>query len=200
MLEFRSALDGHLTLGRFGAAAEPEKLILSERPVGVLMQVGGWRDSFASVAAPLLQRLGFAGIGDFAMAQKAGEVIAFRIAPERVLLNFPSPAAWEAVAAHIDQAVTPTLDLSHARTVVRVTGPSAAGLLARLVPIDFDDTAFGPDRFVQSTLHSVGILVHRRAQSAPCFDLYMPSSYAVTAWEMVTHNAASFGYEVSGAG
>ncbi|MDQ2078774.1 hypothetical protein RA307_01150 [Xanthobacteraceae bacterium Astr-EGSB] len=200
MLEFRSALDGHLSPGHFGAAAEPGKLILSERPLGALVQVGGWRDSFESVAAPLLQRFGFAGTGGFAMAQTAGEAIAFRTAPERILLNFPSPAAWEAVAAGIDQAATPTLDLSHARTVVRVSGPAAAGLLARLLPIDFDDAAFGPDRFVQSTLHSVGVLVHRRARSAPCVDLYMPSSFAVTVWEMVTHNAASFGYQVSGAG
>jgi sarcosine oxidase subunit gamma len=200
MLEFRSALDGHLKPGRYGAAADPGKLILSERPLGVLMQVGGWRDSFESVASPLLQRLGFAGIGDFAMAQSAGEAIAFRTAPERILLNFPSPTAWEAVAAGIDQAATPTLDLSHARTVVRVSGPAAAGLLARLLPIDFDDAAFGPDRFVQSTLHSVGVLVHRAARPMPCFDIYIPSSYAVTVWDMITHNAVSFGYEVSGAG
>jgi sarcosine oxidase subunit gamma len=200
MLEFRSALDGHIAPGRFGAATASEPLILSERPLGTLVQVSGWRDSFEGAAAPLLRRLGFAGVGNFASAQSVGEAVAFRVAPERILLNLASPAAWEAVVAGIDQAVTPTLDLSHARTVVRVGGPAAAGLLARLLPIDFDDSAFGPGRFVQSALHSVGVLAHRRTQSVPCFDVYIPSSYAVTVWEMITHNAASFGYEVRGAG
>lgn len=198
MLETRSALTGHLDPGRFGAQTDAVPLTLSERPLGALVQIAGWRDSFEGAAAPVLRRLGLAGIGDFATAQTAGETVAFRVAPERILIDLPSSDAWATVKDGIDQAVTPTLDLGHARTVVRISGAHAASLMARLVPIDFDDAAFGPDRFAQTGLHSVGVLVHRRRQAVPCYDIYIPSSFAVTVWETITANAASFGYQVDG--
>jgi sarcosine oxidase subunit gamma len=197
MLEVRPALNGHLRSGRFGAESADPPVTLSECPTGMLVQIAGWRDAFEATATPLMLRLGFAGIGDFASAQTAGEATAFRIAPERVLLRLPSPDAWRSVASSIDQAVTPTLDLSHARTIVRVSGPEAPNLLARLLPIDVDDEAFGPDRFAQSGLHSVAVLVHRRRHAGPRFDLYIPSSYAVSVWELIADTAAPFGYRVN---
>lgn len=198
MLEYRSALDGRLHPGRFGAQVEAVSLTLSERPLGTFVQLSGWRDSFESVATPVMQRLGFGSIGDFRTAQTAGDAVAFRVAPERILLNVPSPALWATVAPGIDRATTPTLDLSHARTVVRVGGSSATALMARLLPIDFDEVAFGPDHFVQSGLHSVAVLVHRRSRPGPCFDIYIPSSFAVSVWEVITDTAAPFGYRVGG--
>jgi methylglutamate dehydrogenase subunit D len=196
MLEARSALDRHLQHGRFGAVSETPSLILSERPVGALVQIAGWRGSFERHAAPLMRRLGFHGIGDFATAQSAADAVAFRIAPERVLLDLASASTWDAIAPAIDQAATPTLDLSHARTVVRVEGRDAANLLARLLPIDFDDTVFGMGCFAQSGLHSAGVLVHRLSRPIPTYDIYIPSSYAVTVWGMIAESAVPFGYQV----
>ena len=86
MPELHSALAAHLRAGRFGAAGEP-RLILSERPLGVLMQLAGWRDSFEQAARPVLARLGLDGIGSFDRAQASDKALAFRIAPERLLLQ-----------------------------------------------------------------------------------------------------------------
>jgi sarcosine oxidase subunit gamma len=200
MPELRSALTGHLRLGRFGAAGEP--LILSERPLGTLIQLSGWPEGFEGAVRPLLARLGFQGCGSFDRAQLSDKALAFRISPERLLLRLKSAGDWAEVDSGIDQALTPVLDLSHSRTVIRVAGANAAALLARLLPIDFEEQAFGPGRFVQSGIHTVAVLVHRDADEAGvrAYDIYVPRSFAASTWDLITRTAMPFGYRVDAGG
>lgn len=200
MPELRSALTGHLRPGRFGAAGDAP-LVLSERPLGVLVQLAGWRDSFEDAASPLLAGLGFEGFGSFDRAQISPKALAFRIAPERVLLRLQA-ADWAAIEGGIDPARTPFLDLSHSRTLLRVAGAQAPDLLARLMPIDFDAQDFTPGRFVQSGIHTVSVLVHRDDDEAdaPVFDIYMPRSFAVSLWDFITQAAMPLGLRVDAGG
>lgn len=200
MPELRSALANHLKPGRFGAAGEP--VALSEQPLGTLMQLSGWRGSFEDAAWPLLARIGLDGIGTFDRAQASSRALAFRIAPDRILVRLTSAADWSAIESSVDQAQTPTLDLSHSRTVLRVTGAAAPDLLARLMPIDFDAQAFAPGRFVQSGIHATAVLSHRRDDEggAPVFDLYLPRSFAVSLWDFITQTAMPLGYRVDAGG
>ena len=200
MPELRSALAGHLKPGRFGAA--DETLIISERPLGTLIQLSGWRDSFEGAARPLLARLGFDGVGAFDRAQASGTALAFRIAPERVLLRLTSVNDWAAIARDVDAAVTPALDLSHSRALIRVAGGAAPDLMARLMPIDFDADVFTPGRFVQSGIHSTAVLAHRAdgGAGAPAFDIYMPRSFAASLWDFVTDTALPLGFRVEANG
>lgn len=106
--------------------------------------------------------------------------------------------AWDAAAPGIDPALTPDLDLSHSRTVIRVARADAADLLARGLPIDLNDDVLGPDRLVQSSIHSIAVLVHRRAGQghAPVFEFHVPRSCAVAIWKFLTESAAPFDYRV----
>lgn len=196
MPELRSALATALRPGRFGAGSGEPTLVLSERPVGTLIQLGGWPDSFAGTAGAVLARLGFGGVGDFHRAQETPDGVAFRLAPERLLLALESPSAWQAIAAGIDPALTPWLDLSHSRGLLAIAGADAPALLARLLPIDFDEAAFPPGQFVQSAIHSVAVLVHRPIARAAAFVVYLPRSYAVTVLELLAETAAPFGYRI----
>jgi len=201
MPEVRSALTSHLQPGRFGAAGE-SPLVLSERPLGTLIQLSGWRDSFENAARPLLARLGLEGIGMFDRAQISEKALAFRIAPERLLLRLPSAAVWAEIDPGIGPAQTPFLDLSHSRTLIRIGGAHAAALLARLMPIDFDEQAFGAGRFVQSGIHTVAVLVHRAADAdgAPAFDIYLPRSFTASLWDFIAQTAMPLGYRVDAGG
>jgi len=196
MPEIRSALSAHFHPGRFGFEGGELPLVLSEQPLGTLIQLSGWPDNFEQAATPVLQRLGFAGLGDFNHAQAAGGLLAFRIAPERVLLRLASSVGLESLG---EAAQTPALDLSHSRTVLRVAGAAAADLLARGLPIDLGAAVFPAGRFVQSGIHSIGVMVHRLADDngAPVFEIYVPRSYAVTIWEFLTESAVPFGYRIS---
>lgn len=197
MPELRSALASHLLSGRFGAAGD-SPLVLSERPLGVLMQLAGWRDSFESAMRPLLAALGLDGIGSFDRAQASINALAFRIAPERVLLRLASASDWASIEREVDPAQVPFLDLSHSRTVLRVAGTAVPDLLARLMPIDFDARVFRPGCFVQSGIHTASVLAHRRDDEggAPVFELYLPRSFAVSLWDFITQTAMPLGYRV----
>jgi heterotetrameric sarcosine oxidase gamma subunit len=193
MPEPHSALITRLRQARLGA----ESVVIGERPVGALMQIAGWPDSFSEAAAAIMRRLGFAGVGDFAHAQSASERIAFRIAPERILLHLPSPSDW-AAAGPIDPTLTSILDLSHSRTLIAMRGAQVRDVLARVLPIDLHESEFGPGRFAQSAIHSVGVLVHCRSEGAdgPVVEIYVPRSFAASVWDLLIETAAPFGYRV----
>ena len=198
MPEVRSALSGVYVPGRFGAGDGGAPLTLGERALGALFQITGWPGDFEATAAPVLKTLGFTSVGIYGVAQSVGEALVFRIAPERVLVHLPARGPWDAATAGIDASATPTLDLSHARTVMRIGGAAAPDLLARLLPIDLHDSVFGPGRFAQTGLHSVPVLLHRRADAGagPVYDLYAPYTWAASVWGTMTDSAVPFGYTV----
>lgn len=200
MPDMRSALTGRLTPGPFGAAGG--RLAFSERPLGPLIQIAGWHDSFESAVRPLLARLGLDGAGSFDRAQISDKAAAFRIAPERVLLRPASAEECAAIMSDADPALTPVLDLSHSRMLLRISGAAAPDLMARLMPIDFDTQVFGVGRFVQSGIHTVPVLVHRAADmaGAPVFDLYLPRSFAASLWDFIAQTALPLGYRVEAGG
>ena len=200
MPDLRSALTGRLRPGRFGAGGVP--LVLSELPLGTLIQMSGWRETFDDAARPVLAPLGLSGIGGFDRAQESDRALAFRIAPERLLLRFPTAATWSEAEGGIDPALTPFLDLSHSRTLLRVAGIAAPDFMARLMPIDFDADEFGPGRFVQSGIHSTAVLAHRVDASggASAFDIYVPRSFAASLWDFITEAALPFGFRVDANG
>lgn len=182
MPEFRSALAAHVTIGRLGAGDGDAPLALCERPLGTLIQIAGWPGDFEDSAGKILKALGFDGVGGYGVAQSAGDARAFRIAPERVLIRLPDRAAWEKAAENIDAAVTPVVDLSHARTVIGIDGAAAADLIARFLPIDLHDSVFGPGRFALSGLHAIPVMLHRRADggAGPAYELYVPTTWAAS--------------------
>jgi methylglutamate dehydrogenase subunit D len=201
MPEFRSALAAHVTPGRFGAGEGEAPLALRERPLGTLIQIAGWPGDFGTSVGAILKALGFDGVGGYGVAQSAGEALAFRIAPERVLIRPPDRAAWDKAAARIDPSVTPVVDLSHARTVIGIDGAAAAHLISRFLPIDLHDSVFGPGRFALSGLHAIPVMLHRRADggAGSAYELYVPTTWAASVWESLSESATPFGYTVSAA-
>ena len=196
MPEVRSALAECMKPGRYGAGAAT--VMLSEKPIGRLMQIAGWPGSFEAAATRIMRGLGFSSIGDFRMARAVGANIAFRIAPERILLSLPDDDTWNRVAPSLNPSDTPSLDLSHARARIAISGACVRDLMARLLPIDLHEEAFARGQFVQTGLHSVPILLHRLADQndAAAYDLYCPYTWAVSVWEALIGSALPLGYEI----
>ncbi len=199
MPEFRSPLAACYLPGRFGAGTGDAPLTLGEMPLGALFQITGWPQNFATKVCTILGVLGFTSIGDYATAQRAPGAIAFRIAPERILVRLFHPDAWGAVIAAADPVETPILDLGHSRTVMQIAGPAAKELLVRLLPLDLDEGVFTPNQFAQTELQGVSVLLYRADDTpeAPVYDLFVPYSWARTVWDMLRECAAPFGYWVA---
>ena len=128
----RSALEGHDRIGRFGARPENGPgIVLAQCRPRALVQINGAPD-----AAVLAESLGGAGAAPN-RSFRAGEVAYMWNGPGRWLAESDGHSPRElverieaALAAHGASAT----DLSHARTVLRVSGAAAADLLAKLCP------------------------------------------------------------------
>ena len=195
MVELRSAFRDCLVPGSYGPKSEDgPALKISETAVGGLVQLAGWGEEFAKHVEPALKELGLAGIGDFKTAQSDGDTVCFRIAPDRLLLRNPDKSVLDNAFGDLDDAVVARLDLSHARAIMRIEGERAEDLFARLSTIDPRSRHFPAGRFAQTGIHHTGVLIHRLTTTH--FEIYIPSSFAVSLWEYVCICAKPFGYDV----
>lgn len=185
MAERESALQGHYKKGRFGESGEPG-VTLSEVPALVLYQVAAWPDTVEDVGA---KAAGAAGAG---AAPGPGGVIA----GERGTVLRVEPLKWwlyGVEAPAVDAAEGATLDLSHARTQVRVTGPGARECLNRLIPLDLRSESFPVNSAATTAMHHVGVTLWHSKEG---YELFLPRGFAVSLWEVLFDTAVQFGVEV----
>lgn len=187
MVEILSPLKTKCVSGQYGASGEAG-LKLSQRPLRGLWQVAGW-DTFETAAAPALADLGLDGLGGYRHAQRNAGVTAFRIAPDKLLIEGCGDLSGHAS----DELVV--LDLSHARVAIALSGFAARDLLMQVVAIDLSETAFQPGEFVQSGIHHVGVLIH--CTGFDTFEILVPGTWAETTWEVLFENALPHGLVVA---
>ena len=192
----RSALEGHDRAGRFGAGpGGAAGVVLAEcRPLA-MVQVNG-----APEPGVLAKALG-AGKSDV-VPNRAFEAGAVRYA-------WNGPGQWLAesderqpgdLVEHIENALrdhgASTTDLSHARTVARVSGASATDLLAKLCPIDVEAMRNGDSAVTLAGPFNVQVV----KTGDDAFRLYVFRSFGLAMWEMLQDEAAEFGGEIVPAG
>lgn len=82
-----------------------------------------------------------------------------------------------------------TVDLSHSRTRIRITGTRAAEFLNRHLPLDLREASFPVAAVAASQLHHVGVTLWRSARG---YDLFIPRGYALSVWQVLLQTAAQF--------
>lgn len=182
---------------RPGAHGNPDArsgVVLTETQPGSIVQVAAWPGEERTVMAAIASVVGLS-LPDGAGGGIASEDrAAFGFAPGRFLVV----AEAEDLAPRLGSAVaieTGTVtDLSHGRTAIRIAGPRAAWVLAKLFAIDFSLVAF-PLGAGRSTSHH-DIFVQIQRTGADAFDLYVFRSFARSFWRELCHAAEEVGYEV----
>ncbi len=185
MAERISALEGHVATGRFGADGEVG-VTLCEVPGLTLHQVAAWPDSLATVGAKAAKAAGAKAAPGPCAAAVGSEGALLRVEPLKWwLFGVAAPALAPAEGA--------TLDLSHSRSHVRISGPQAAALLNRHLPLDLREAAFPAGSVAASAFHHVGVTLWR---SEAGYELFLPRGFALSLWELLLESAAQFGAEV----
>lgn len=124
-----------------------------------------------------------------------GEIRMFGVGPGRWLLVAPGSQDLHArLVGRIAPDVAAITDLSSGRTVVRVSGPDARRMLAKLCILDLDARVFGPGRCAQTLLGQAGVLL--AAVSEEVIDVFLSRSHAISAWETLADAAAEYGYSL----
>lgn len=183
MVEMRSPLETKTNVGRYGAGDTPG-LTLGARPLNGLWQVAGW-ETFDSAAAPALNTLGLQKLGEYQTTQRIGDVTAWRIAPDKLLIEGSGDLGPYATS---DLNV---LDLSHARLAIAVGGPAARDLLSQVVAVNVAPMAFKSGEFRQTGIHGVGVLLD--CINADRFEIIVPSTWAESIWDVLYENAIPHG-------
>jgi heterotetrameric sarcosine oxidase gamma subunit len=185
MVERVSALAGHTPAGHQG---NPDRtgVVFEDLRGLVLHQVAVWPESIDAVGSQLAGLIGSeAAAGPCTAATGAGGSM-LRIEPLKWWLF-----GVEAPPLEAEQGAT--LDLSHSRTHLRVSGEDAAEFLGRHFPIDFREAAFPVGSLASSATHHVGVTIWR---SQAGYELFIPRGFALSLWEGFVESAAQFGFEI----
>lgn len=187
MAERVSALNGHATPGRFGEAGGEPALILHDVPDLILHQVAAWPDTLSTVGKKAAGAVG---------AFKAPAPCSAVLGKSGTLLRIEPLKCWVlgAEAPELAPEEGATLDLSHSRTHVRVSGPKAVTLLNRHLPLDLREANFPVGSVASTAFHHVGITLYR---SEAGYELFLPRGFALSLWEMLLESAAQFGGEIA---
>ncbi len=198
MLERASALAGYCQTGRFGdVGPDGPGVTLSEVRDAGPVQIAAWPDTLPTVGAMLAELVGVEAAPGPLRSIEGPKGRLLRMQPLVFWLTGADTKTLDAALA-IEPETGTALDLSHARTVIRLEGPHAADLLNRGLPLDLSPEAFPEGACGASAIHHVAVLLHRRDHGAGAgFDLYVPRSLAVSTWEFLTETAAQWGYAVT---
>ena len=191
MAERTSALAGHVKTGHIGAEVATG-VILEEVADLSLQQVAAWPDTLAAVGAKAAGAIGLRAAGARAALVPAAAVTG----PKGALLR-TEPLKWwllDAAAPSLTPEEGTTLDLSHSRVRVRISGPEAAALLNRHLPLDLREGAFPAGSVASTAFHHVGITLWRAEAG---YELFLPRGFALSLWELLLESAAQFGAEVA---
>ena len=130
---------------------------------------------FESQEAALKKQLAIFGISDiphFSQFKTGKKASVARVEMEKIwLIADVMPAACDAKFY--------PLDLSSARNVIRVSGPRALDVMARICAVDFRDKT---RNFYATNMHHVGVHIHHHDD---VFDIYMPRSFAESLTELL---------------
>ena len=192
----RSALEGHYRAGRFGANRDDAPgVILAECRPRSMVQLNGapepgvLADALGATAADVTSNRRF----------EAGAVSYAWNGPGQWLAESEERRPRELID-HVGSALrahgASTTDLSHARTVVRVSGPAATDLLAKLCPIDIEVMRDGDSAVTLAGPFNVQVVKTGNEE----FRLYVFRSFGLAMWEMLRDEAAEFGGEIVAAG
>lgn len=195
MAERRSALAEALKPGVHGAAGPEGPGIETRelRPLTVVQVAAFDTERAASAIGTAIGAPAPSGRNGVA---SAGDTTVLWTGPGRWLVVEPESRDLASLLHHhCPGDVAAITDLGHARAALRVEGAKVRDLLAKLCTLDVDPAAFPLATCAQTQFGQIGVLLYCRVHDG--FDVFVPRSFAVSAWEAILDAALEFGCRVS---
>jgi len=185
MAKRHSALAAKYHRGLHGRPGEPG-IRLQELSDLKLYQVSAWPDTLGTVGKTVAQAIGSA------QAPQPGQGL---LGETGSALRVEALKWWllDADALPLDTETGVTLDISHSRTRILISGPEASLCLNRLLPIDLRQDRFVVNQVASGGIHHVGVTLWR---SEAGYQLFIPRGFAESLWEILVETAEQFGLEI----
>lgn len=195
MADTISALDKMLQPGRFGCLQNGKPTVtLQEIKDMSLTQMAAFPHQKAAFHSYLndtlhcgLPQAGKVEGGTYSV-RKAGKSTCFlaRLDPAKIMLISKSKPV------DLPSEFYP-LDLTEARTVLKIQGDNATALLARLCALNFSDAAFPEGSIAMTGMHHVSVSIWRHQDA---YIAFLPRSFAASLFHLMLQIAEQFGCEV----
>ena len=188
MVDRMSARAGYYRTGKFGILGEDQSagVILEDIHDLILHQVAAWPDTVDAVGEQAAKAAGSKTAPGPCQAEVGKNASLLRIEPLNWLMI-------GAEAPELDAQQGATLDISHSRTQIRVTGSEAVSFLNRQLSLDLREDSFPVGSVASSVIHHVGVTLWRSEQG---YELFIPRGFALSLWEGMVETATQFGLEV----
>lgn len=197
LVERRSALAESYVVGSHGveAAGGPGVTLAERRPLTIVHVAGNADDEAFSDGVK--KACGCALPTESGTVASSGDLSLIWVAPTRWLAVAPDrgPGVLEKSLREACGDSGAIIDVSHGRTVIRVSGPDARKVLMKGAPLDFHGSVFTPGKSASSAISQCGVLLVCVADDA--FDLYVFRGFGQHMWEWVCDAATEYGYAVT---
>jgi len=194
MFESRSPLAERLALGGRDGADGRRALRFAEIRDRHVVQLGVFRGG-ASAVSPLVRSITGAALPNSnCEVTESGLHRLYRIGADQYWVVSLEEGAGRALEQGMPPDSGTVTVLSGARVCLRLDGEAARHVLAHHVALDLDLQEFPSGRFAQTGIDHAGVLLDRRGPE--CFELYLLSTFAASAWDLLVDSALPYGYSV----
>jgi methylglutamate dehydrogenase subunit D len=191
-----SALDGIAAPGRHGNSNGAPGVIVNEIRGAGLATVMARRGRSAALAAAVRDAF---GIDLPVTPRRAGnaEVAFVWSGPDQWLAHCVKvpPQGMEAFLAKPTGAFASIADQSHARTLLRISGPRVCDALAKGVAIDLHARVFKPGDAATTSLAQIGVQLWQ-IDDKPTYDVSVQRGWTESLWHWLSASSAEFGLQL----
>lgn len=200
MPDIRSPLANRYTIGRYPDNRQPG--VTFREIIGHdLRQVACWRGCRAALAETVERTLGFAPPEAPNRHHEANGIELMTVAPDHLwcIAERGDPRVGELIAS-LDPETGCTTELGHSQIRLRIRGPATRRLLAQEIALDLAPTAFPSGTIARTAMHHVPVLLYCiAAEDDGLFDLFLPHTFAASAWDYLLDLARTHGYAIEAA-
>lgn len=151
----------------------PERsFTLNETEMGAIVQISGW-SNFEQHATDAIRSLGFDALSPPSAATQAGDVILYRVAPDRLWLRSAAPDPQQLMDLTGPNLLA--LDLTQARRCLTLVDQSLEWVAATFLDHDLRPAHWPNGAVVQTGIHQISVLAHRRDENT--LDLIVPTTW-----------------------
>jgi methylglutamate dehydrogenase subunit D len=194
MFESRSPLASRLAAGDRDGADGRRGVRFTEIRGREILQIGVFSGRSSAVSRLIEPLAGTALPDSSRVAAHAGQRRLYRIAADQYWIVSTGAGIGRALEEALPPDAATLTVLSGARVCLKLDGRAARDVLAHHVALDLDLREFPPGRFAQTGIDHAGVLLDRCGDE--CFEIYLLSTFAASAWDVLVDSALPYGYSV----
>lgn len=177
--------------GRFGNTRHGIGVTLFERRAIAIVDAAAWPDGTTKTINAITRVTGVQASKTQDAHDDTSQI--FQYAPNRWTIISTMQDAPEKLSKAVGRAGT-VVDLSHGRSVFRMSGPKMTRVMAKLFAVDFNDDAFSAGTGTATPHHEISAQLYRLDSHS--VDIVVFRSYARAFWHSLQKAAEETGYEI----